>query len=132
MALCVSSLLESHVPTHAFCQKFTPPDELLKSKSQKQLILTGAARFNTKPKGGVTFLEEKQLIYTNPDEPRPLSLAKFLKSCSRLDKRLLGDYLSKPDNVDLLKAFMGLFDFKDVSQKPCGKLDLPDSLFRKV
>ena len=43
------------------------------------------------------------------------SLAVFLKNCTRLDKRLLGDFISKPDNVDILKAFIGLFDFKDVS-----------------
>ena len=44
-----------------------------------------------------------------------MSLAKFLKSSTRLDKRLLGDYLSKPDNLELLKEFMNLFEFKDVN-----------------
>lgn len=77
-------------------------------------MLTGAARFNTKPKTGIAFLEENRLIYNDPDESREHSLAMFLKSSTRLDKRLLGDFLSKPENADLLKAFMGLFDFKDV------------------
>lgn len=96
-------------------QEFPLPGFLLQAKSQKQLILTGAARFNTKPKLGVTFLEENKLIYSNmpPETSRPQSLASFLKGCTRLDKRLLGDYISKPDNIEVLTAFIGLFDFED-------------------
>jgi brefeldin A-resistance guanine nucleotide exchange factor 1 len=88
------------------------------SKSRKKLVLTGAARFNSKPKLGLAFLEENKLIYSDlsPEVSRVKSLAIFLKSCTRLDKRLLGDYLSKPDNLDLLKEFMKLFDFKNVSR----------------
>lgn len=78
-------------------------------------MLTGAARFNSKPKTGISFLEDNKLIYADPNESRPHSLAVFLKSCKRLDKRLLGDFISKPDNGELLKEFMRLFDFKNVS-----------------
>ncbi|KAI0747973.1 Sec7-domain-containing protein [Daedaleopsis nitida] len=89
-----------------------PLEQLQDTKSKKKLILTGTTRFNTKPKTGLAFLEENKLIYNDPDESRPLSLAKFLKSSARIDKRVLGDYLSKPDNIELLKAFMTLMDFK--------------------
>ncbi|KZP23677.1 Sec7-domain-containing protein [Athelia psychrophila] len=94
---------------------YAPPTELMRSKSQKQLVITGAARFNTKPKTGLAFLEENGLIYADlsPDVPKARSLAKFLKNCTRLDKRLLGDFISRPDNLDLLNAFIGLFDFND-------------------
>ncbi|OBZ75659.1 hypothetical protein A0H81_04473 [Grifola frondosa] len=92
---------------------FTAAAELMHTKSRKKLVLAGAARFSAKPKTGLLFLEENKLIYTDPNEPRPLSLAKFLKSSARLDKRVLGDFISKPDNTDVLKAFMSLFDFKD-------------------
>ncbi len=84
------------------------------TKSKKKLILTGTAKFNNKPKTGLAFLEENRLIYIDPSEPKPLSLARFLKSSARVDKRLLGDFLSKPDNIELLKAFLGLMDFKGV------------------
>ena len=77
-------------------------------------MLTGASRFNTKPKTGISFLEDNKLIYTDPNEPRPHSLAVFLKNCTRLDKRLLGDFISRPENIDVLKAFVSLFDFKGV------------------
>ena len=78
--------------------------------------MTAASRFNTKPKVGLSFLEENKLIYADVTDPtdRPKSLAKFLKSCGRLDKRVLGDFISRPENIDVLKAFISLFDFKDV------------------
>ncbi|KAI5983797.1 hypothetical protein EDD15DRAFT_2485980, partial [Pisolithus albus] len=94
-------------------QEFVSPEDLMQSKSRKKLVLTGAAKFNSKPKHGIAFLEENGLIELNPSESRTRSLAKFLKSCTRLDKRLLGDYISKPESVDLLKEFIGLFDFKN-------------------
>lgn len=89
-------------------------EELLHTKSKKKLVLTGTALFNSKPKAGLSFLEENKLLYTDPHETRTLSLAKFLKSSARMDKRLLGDFISKPDNLAVLKAFIELFDFKDV------------------
>ncbi len=97
-------------------QEFPSTDSLLQAKSRKQLILTGAARFNAKPKAGLAFLEENKLIYADlsPKVSKHLSLAMFLKGSSRIDKRLLGDFLSKPDNGELLKEYIGLFDFEDV------------------
>ncbi|KAJ6547119.1 Sec7-domain-containing protein [Mycena capillaripes] len=97
---------------------FPPPAILTHAKSQKKLIVTAAARFNTKPKQGVAFLEENQLIYTDlpadaPESAKAHNLAVFLKGCARLDKRLLGDYLSREENLPLLKAFIGLIDFRD-------------------
>ena len=95
---------------------FIRTESLLQAKSKKQLILTGAARFNAKPKSGVTFLEENKLIYADlsPEMTKARSLATFLKGCTRIDKRLLGDFISKPDNLDILQTFIGLFDFKNV------------------
>lgn len=100
-----------------YTQTLVSPNSLIQSKSQKQLVLTGAARFNAKPKTGLAFLEENKLIYNDlsPEMTKPRSLATFLKNCTRLDKRLLGDFISKPDNIDILKEFVELFDFKNVS-----------------
>lgn len=87
---------------------------LLDRKSTKNLVSTGVARFNANPKLGLLFLEENKLIYADPNVPHPQSLAEFLKSCARIDKRILGDFISKPDNLGILEAFIGLFDFKNV------------------
>ncbi|CDO70750.1 hypothetical protein BN946_scf184798.g65 [Trametes cinnabarina] len=97
---------------------FPAPEDLQHAKSTKKMVLTGASLFNTKPKNGLAFLEENKLIYTDTNEPRPLSLARFLKNSARVDKRLLGDFISRPENIDVLRAFMSLFDFrgKNVSE----------------
>lgn len=97
-------------------QDFPTAASLLQAKSKKQLILTGAARFNAKPKNGIAFLEENGIIYTDlgPEVSKARSLALFLKNCTKIDKRLLGDFISKPENLEVLKEFMGLFDFNDV------------------
>ena len=104
-----------------FEQDHPDPASLLQSKSRKRLIMTGASRFNTKPKVGLSFLEENKLIYADLSEEvdRPKSLARFLKSCTRLNKRLLGDFISRPENVEVLRAFIRLFDFKNVSTSTC-------------
>ncbi|KAF8078137.1 hypothetical protein FPV67DRAFT_1464319 [Lyophyllum atratum] len=101
--------------TETWPSEFPTPESLIQTKSQKKLILTGAARFNAKPKTGIAFLEENKLIYTDLSDEitKAHSLASFLKSCTRLDKRLLGDFISKPEHIDILKAFIGLFDFKN-------------------
>jgi len=38
-----------------------------------------------------------------------------MKNSPRLDKKLLGDYISRPDNLDILLAYLNLFDFRGVS-----------------
>ena len=84
-------------------------EKVLDTKEKKRLLLTGAARFNKGPKTGIAFLKEHGFINDTPE-----SLAMFLKNTPRLDKRLLGDFISKPSNTDILNAFMTLFDFKEV------------------
>ncbi|EIW85385.1 Sec7-domain-containing protein [Coniophora puteana RWD-64-598 SS2] len=93
---------------------FTSPDELMQKRAQKKLVTIGAAKFNSKPKLGLAFFEENKLIYSDQssDISRAQSLAKFLKSCTRLDKKLLGEYISRPENIDVLRAFLELFDFR--------------------
>jgi hypothetical protein len=94
---------------------------MLALKQQKKLLLAGTARFNIKPKTGLAFLEEKGLISTAKDSigaspSRNRSLARFLKKSPRLDKKLLGEYISRPENAEVLKEFINLYDFDDVSE----------------
>lgn len=84
-------------------------------------MLAGASRFNAKPKEGIQFFMENGLVpHTKYEDgtSRAQSLARFLKKCPRLDKKLLGDFLSRPDNRDVLDAFIQLFDFREVNLFP--------------
>lgn len=122
MAKCTFyDILPRSISSQPPSQAHPPTDDLTHKKSQKMLILAGASRFNTKPKDGIKFLEENKLIYNDPSISRTRSLALFLKGCTRLDKKLLGDYISKPDNIELLTEFIGLYDFKNVSGFVCGE-----------
>jgi brefeldin A-resistance guanine nucleotide exchange factor 1 len=93
------------------------PSSLAQAKASKRTLLEGIIRFNEKPKDGIAFLDSKGLIYTpeTHDLPRHEVLARFLKTCPRLDKKLLGDYISRPDNVKVLRSFIEQFNFKGVS-----------------
>ena len=88
----------------------------MRRKYKKDLVLTGAVRFNDNPEAGLAFLEENGLIYHDLSEgvTHPQSLARYLKSSTRLNKKVLGDFISKPENTDVLKAFVALFDFREV------------------
>ncbi|KAG8899424.1 GDP/GTP exchange factor for ARF [Tulasnella sp. 408] len=112
--LCLDVLLAyvEHMAARADSDK-PQPEALVESKASKGLLLAGAAKFNTKPKVGLAYLEEHGLIYKPEDKdvPRARALAKFLKSTPRLDKKVLGDWISAPDQIDVLKEFIGLFDF---------------------
>ncbi|WVQ71161.1 hypothetical protein IAR50_000686 [Cryptococcus sp. DSM 104548] len=95
--------------------------DLTAAKERKSVILAGAAQFNVKPKKGIAFLLEQGVIVPDPtaegseEEKQNLAIAKFLRRGPRLDKKLVGEYISGPDKEPLLKAYIGLFDFKGKS-----------------
>ncbi len=95
-------------------------ETLTSRKSRKDLLLTGTAIFNAKPKQGLAFLEKNGIISVDQAgadseaEKRTKATARFLRHSTRLDKKLLGEYISRPDQIELLKAFIGLFDFRGV------------------
>lgn len=89
-------------------------EALALQKAKKATILDGARRFNAKPKDGLAFLEKEGLLdYGDASLSREERIARFLKECPRLDKKLVGDYIGRPDNIKVLEAFLRLFDFKD-------------------
>ncbi|GAA6009496.1 hypothetical protein JCM10207_003803 [Rhodosporidiobolus poonsookiae] len=89
------------------------------SKSSKRLLLQATSAFNLKPKLGLKFLEEHGLVVPSSSSTEEgagaahiQSLAKWLKEAPRLDKRVLGDYISASGNQELLRAFLRLLDFQ--------------------
>ena len=112
--LCLDSLL-THVQFIA--DRLSPQHtnnsgELLKlreRRSRKKIIVKGVARFNEVPKAGIAYLVTEGII-SSPDDH--VQVARFLNGTTRVSKKVLGDFLSKKANEGLLKAFIGLFDFR--------------------
>ncbi|EPY53627.1 guanyl-nucleotide exchange factor [Schizosaccharomyces cryophilus OY26] len=117
--LCLDTLLnfihnfhERRLPT------FEPKDHdraleasasLLQSKERKFIIIEGANLFNESPSEGISYLSSHSII-EHPSDPN--SIASFFHSTNRLSKRVLGEYLSKASNTEILNAFIDAFDFK--------------------
>jgi len=84
------------------------PDMLRERRRRKKLVIKGTSKFNENPKGGLAYLEEKGVIESAAD---PLCVAKFLKRTSRINKKVLGEFLSKKGNELILDAFIDQCDF---------------------
>ncbi|KAF9978303.1 GDP/GTP exchange factor for ARF [Actinomortierella ambigua] len=81
---------------------------LAERRRQKELLVKGAAKFDENPKAGLQFLEANGVISSLSNAT---DVALFLKSSTRISKKLLGEYLSKPANLEVLKAFIQQFEF---------------------
>jgi brefeldin A-resistance guanine nucleotide exchange factor 1 len=81
---------------------------LRRQRALKGVIIRGSSKFNDSPKGGLSYLASKGVL-KNVDDPR--EVAKLLKRTTRIDKKVLGDFISKSANAEILKEFMGDFDF---------------------
>ena len=46
-----------------------------------------------------------------PTPIEPKSLAKFLKTTPNINKKVIGEYIAKQDNLQVLIEFVKLFDF---------------------
>ncbi|KER31396.1 hypothetical protein T265_12974 [Opisthorchis viverrini] len=86
-------------------------EKLNAAKATKKILILGSDQFNISPKAGIAFLQKNGLLRTplDPDE-----LAHFLRENPRLDKRMIGEYLSDRKNSDVLAAYVRQFNFAGV------------------
>ncbi|KAL2200633.1 hypothetical protein P885DRAFT_27498 [Corynascus similis CBS 632.67] len=87
---------------------YPDPAALRERRRRKKLIIKGTTKFNENPRGGLAYLQDKSII---EDASDPLCVAKFLQGTSRINKKILGEFLSKKGNEPILDAFMDRFDF---------------------
>ncbi|KAM9133463.1 Golgi-specific brefeldin A-resistance guanine nucleotide exchange factor 1 isoform 6-T6 [Pangshura tecta] len=83
--------------------------ELMEIKSKKKLLITGTEQFNLKPRKGIQFLQEKNLLAIPMDNNE---VAQWLRENPRLDKKMIGEFVSDRKNIDLLESFVGTFNFQ--------------------
>lgn len=116
--LCLDALLGYITFMHArldetqgaLDDRLPAPEQLLAARHRKETIMKACAKFNEDPKQGLAYLIEHELV--DPANETK-SLAVFLFDSTRINKKLLGEYLSKPKHLTLLQAFVRLFDFKN-------------------
>lgn len=78
-----------------------------------QTLTQGTELFNQRPDKGIQFLQENH--YLNP-QLDPMEVAHFLRENSGLDKRMIGEYISKKKNVEskILETFVKSFNFENI------------------
>ncbi|XP_075169478.1 sec7 domain-containing protein garz [Haematobia irritans] len=79
-------------------------------KNKKRLLSQGTELFNQRPDKGIQFLQENGILNSQLD---PMEVAMFLRENPGLDKKMIGEYISKKKNVDskILMNFVESFDF---------------------
>ncbi|XP_032597071.1 Golgi-specific brefeldin A-resistance guanine nucleotide exchange factor 1 isoform X2 [Drosophila grimshawi] len=85
-------------------------EQLANVKQKKQLLSKGTEWFNQRPDKGIQYLQEHGILHTQLD---PMQVALFLRENPGLDKKMIGEYISKKKNVDskILINFVDSFDF---------------------
>nr|XP_057912253.1 Golgi-specific brefeldin A-resistance guanine nucleotide exchange factor 1 isoform X2 [Doryrhamphus excisus] len=94
---------------HRFSSCTPDSQELLDIRTKKKLLITGTEQFNLKPKKGIQFLQEKGLL-SNPLDNN--QVAQWLRENPRLDKKMIGEYISDRKNMELLDCFVNTFAFQ--------------------
>lgn len=84
-------------------------DQLREQRARKTVIIQGATKFNNNPKAGIAFLASQGVI-KDPDDPA--QIAEFVRGTTRVDKKVLGEFIAKRGNDAILSAFMNEFDFR--------------------
>lgn len=94
---------------HRFSSCLPDSQELMEIRTKKKLLITGTEQFNQKPKKGIEFLQEKGLL-SEPFEPG--QVAQWLRENNRLDKKMIGEFVSDRKNLELLDSFVNTFQFQ--------------------
>uniref|UniRef100_A0A671TGC4 Golgi-specific brefeldin A-resistance guanine nucleotide exchange factor 1 n=1 Tax=Sinocyclocheilus anshuiensis TaxID=1608454 RepID=A0A671TGC4_9TELE len=100
---------EISLKPHRFTSCLPDSQELLEIKNKKKLLITGTEQFNQKPKKGIQILQEKGLLSSPMDNNE---VAQWLRENPRLDKKMIGEFISDRRNTDLLDSFVNTFTFQ--------------------
>ena len=99
---------------HSASPNLPTREELLAIKANKRWLVHGTEKFNENPREGIAKLTEHGLLGGSPGNPDPEKVAKFLKENPGLDKKAIGEYISKKENKSVLNCFVHNFDLKDM------------------
>lgn len=73
----------------------------------------GTEKFNENPRKGIAKLSEHGLLGDNVEQPDPEKIAKILRENPGLDKKAIGEYISRKENKTILNCFVHNFDLSN-------------------
>uniref|UniRef100_A0A0K0G494 SEC7 domain-containing protein n=1 Tax=Strongyloides venezuelensis TaxID=75913 RepID=A0A0K0G494_STRVS len=82
--------------------------QVIHQKKQKKIITEGTELFNQSPKKGIQYLIEKGVLSPSMN---PTEIAHWIRGNPRLDKRKIAEYICSRERKEILKAFVGSFNF---------------------
>lgn len=89
-------------------------EELMATKANKRWLALGTEKFNENPRKGIAKLAEHGLLGSEPGgSPDPEKIAKLLRENPVLDKKAIGEYISKKENKNVLNCFVQNFDLRN-------------------
>jgi len=111
--------VDTFIQYNTMCNRFTnrlrvgealTEQKMEELKNKKRVLSQGTELFNQRPEKGIQFLQENGILNSALD---PLEIAHFLRESPGLDKKMIGEYISKKKNVEskILEVFVKSFDF---------------------
>lgn len=88
-------------------------ENLLEIERKKAILAQGIDLFNKHPERGIQFLQEHKILRTLGDanDVDANEIVLFLREHPLLDKRVIGEFISKRKNTKILKAYVNSFNF---------------------
>ncbi|KAJ2793221.1 GDP/GTP exchange factor for ARF, partial [Coemansia furcata] len=80
-------------------------------KKHKETMMHAAKLFNEKPKDGIAYLQRVGALAPDNGSEMTIQLAQFLRETPTINKKLLGEFIAKPSNLEVLQAYIQQFDF---------------------
>lgn len=89
------------------------PEQIADLKGKKRVLSQGTELFNTRAEKGIQYLQENGMLSATLD---PREVADFLRNNPGLDKKQIGEYVSKRKSVEnkILEHFVKSFDFSNM------------------
>lgn len=84
--------------------------QLIQNKKKKNSFIKCTDAFNKKPSEGIKQLVKEGFL-KNENDTKEVAEFVFNKS-GRLNKKVLGEFLAKPSNKEILRHFISLFDYQ--------------------
>ncbi|XP_055856170.1 Golgi-specific brefeldin A-resistance guanine nucleotide exchange factor 1 [Episyrphus balteatus] len=99
----------TRIRTHSRSQQISK-EQLADVKNKKRVLTQGTELFNQRPEKGIQYLQENGILNTVLD---PKEVVLLLRENPGLDKKMIGEYISKKKNVEskILQNFVESFDF---------------------